>query len=160
MPNYNKVILIGHLTRDPQLKQLQNTAVCEFGLAVNRSWKTEGGEKKEKVMFVDCKAFGQTGDLINKHFGKGGAIMVEGSLDFDQWEAQDGTKRSKHSVLIARWTFVGDSKKEAGDGPKMGSDRDRRVAEAAGARQRREGGVQRPSGQTSFPPPDPDDIPF
>ncbi len=113
MASYNKVIMMGHLTRDPELKYLPSqTAVVEFGIATNYKY----GEKEE-VCFVDCQAFGKQAETIDKYFNKGRAILIEGRLTFDQWEAQDGSKRSKHRVTVDRFTFVDSGKdNEAGNG--------------------------------------------
>jgi len=109
MPNYNKVILVGHLTRDPQLSYTPNqTSVCQFGIAVNHKYGDKG-DKKEEVCFVDCVAFGKTSDNINKYYAKGRAILVEGRLAQDQWTAQDGTKRNKHKIVIERFCFIENS---------------------------------------------------
>jgi single-strand DNA-binding protein len=90
MPNYNRVLLIGNLTRDPQLKFLPSqTAVVEFGLAVNRKWKTPQGEDREDVLFIDCAAFGKGAEVINKYCQKGKPLFVEGRLKFDQWEDKE-----------------------------------------------------------------------
>ena len=115
MPNFNKVILVGHLTRDPEVKYLpSNTAVCNFGLAVNRRWNDRDGNQKEEVAFVDCAAFGATGETIGKYLVKGRPLLVEGRLKFDQWTAQDGSKRSKLSVVVDTFQFV-DSKGGGGE---------------------------------------------
>jgi single-strand DNA-binding protein len=109
MASYNKVILMGHLTRDPQGGQLPSgTPVCEFGLAVNRQWKGKDGSgaAKEEVLFIDCTAFGKVGQAIATHLTKGRAIHVEGHLKLDQWEAQDGGKRSKIRVIVEQFRFV------------------------------------------------------
>src|SRR3954462_4888453 len=109
MASYNKVILMGNLTRDPQMKYLPSqTAVTEFGLACNRNFKTQAGEDKEEVTFVDCTAFGRTGEVINQYFTKGKPIFIEGRLKFDSWEdKQGGGKRSKITVVIENFQFVG-----------------------------------------------------
>ncbi len=107
MPSFNKVILMGNLTRDPQLSYLPSqTAVVDFGLAVNRKWKSKDGQSKEEVCFVDCQAFGRTGENINKYMSKGKPIFVEGRLVFDSWTAQDGTKRNKHKVVVENFQFL------------------------------------------------------
>ena len=109
MASFNKVILMGNLTRDPQLKYLPSqTAVVEFGLACNRKFKTQAGEEKEEVTFVDCTAFGRTGEVINQYFTKGKPIFIEGRLKYDSWEdTQGGGKRSKITVVIENFQFVG-----------------------------------------------------
>jgi single-strand DNA-binding protein len=107
MANYNRVILLGNLTRDPQLKYLpNNTAVCEFGLAVNRRWRDRDGNQRDEVCFVDVSAFGRQGETINQYMSKGRPILIEGRLKFDSWTGQDGTKRSKLSVVAENFRFV------------------------------------------------------
>ena len=110
MSSLNKVFLMGNLTRDPQLKYLptNNTAVAEFGLAVNRRWKGPNGEDREETAFVDCSAFGKTGELINQYFQKGKPIFIEGRLKFDSWDdKQGGGKRSKLTVVVDNFQFIG-----------------------------------------------------
>jgi single-strand DNA-binding protein len=121
MASYNKVILMGNLTRDPQLKYLPSqTAVAEFGIAMNRKFRTATGEDREEVTFVDCAAFGKTGELINQYFQKGKPIFIEGRIKYDSWEdKQGGGKRSKISVVIENFQFVGgrDGGAPGGGGP-------------------------------------------
>ncbi|MFZ0034720.1 MAG: single-stranded DNA-binding protein [Sedimentisphaerales bacterium] len=108
MANFNKVFLIGNLTRDPQLSYTPNqTAVVDFGLAVNRRWKGQDGEAREETCFVDCRAFGRPAENINKYLTKGRPLFVEGRLTFNSWTAQDGTKRSKHRVTVESFQFLG-----------------------------------------------------
>ncbi len=109
MASFNQVILLGNLTRDPQLKYLPSqTAVAEFGVACNRKFKTQSGEDKEEVTFVDCSAFGKTGELINQYFTKGKPIFIQGRLKYDSWEdKQGGGKRSKMSVIVENFQFIG-----------------------------------------------------
>jgi len=115
MASYNKVILMGNLTRDPQLSYLPSqTPVCEIGLAVNRRWRTQDGQQRENVCFVDCRAMGKQAETLNQYMRKGRPLLIEGRLEFDQWEQQDGTKRSKHRVFIERFSFVGSP--QGGDG--------------------------------------------
>jgi len=103
MPNYNKVILAGHMTRDPELTYTQSqTAICKFGLAVSRKYK-----EKEEVCFVDCTAWGKTGETIQQYMAKGRPILIEGRLTHETWEAKDGTKRSRHSVTVENFQFLG-----------------------------------------------------
>jgi len=112
MMNYNKILLMGNLTRDPQLSYLPSqTAVVEFGLAVNRNWRGKDGEDKTSVCFVDCRAFGKQGETINKYLQKGDPIFIEGRLEFDSWTAQDGGKRSKHRVTVVGFQFLGSRNK-------------------------------------------------
>lgn len=112
--SYNKVILMGNLTRDPELKHLTNTAVCNIGIAVNRKFKKADGEKVEETTFVDCKAWGKTGEIIAQYFGKGQAILVEGRLNLEQWQDKDGGNRSKLVVIVESFEFCG-GKGEGGD---------------------------------------------
>ncbi len=111
--NYNKVMLAGNLTREPQLSYLPSqTAVVDFGLAVNRKWKSKNGEDREEACFVDCRAFGRTAENINKYLSKGAPLFVEGRLTFDSWTAQDGRKCSKHRITVESFQFVGTTKAE------------------------------------------------
>src|SRR4051812_26231160 len=109
MASYNKVLLMGNLTRDPALKYLPNqTPVVDFGVACNRRFKTQSGDEREEVTFVDCSAFGRTAEVINQYFTKGKPIFIEGRLKYDQWEdKQGGGKRSKLSVHIDNFQFIG-----------------------------------------------------
>ncbi|MFC1738524.1 single-stranded DNA-binding protein [Planctomycetota bacterium] len=107
MANFNKVLLMGNLTRDPQLSYLPSqTAVVEFGLATNRKWTGQDGTAREETCFVDCRAFGKMAENINKYLNKGRPVFIEGRLTFDTWTAQDGTKRSKHRVTIQNFQFL------------------------------------------------------
>ncbi len=111
MANYNRIMLIGNLTRDPQLSYLPSqTAVVEFGLAVNRKWTGKDGEKKEDTCFVDCQAFAGRAETINKYLSKGSPVFVEGRLKFDSWTAQDGSKKSKLRVVVDNFQFLGGPK--------------------------------------------------
>ncbi len=108
MASYNKVILVGNLTRDPQLSYLPSgTPVCEFGLAVNRRWKGQDGQQKEEVCFVDCRCFQRSAETINQYMTKGRPILVEGHLRLDQWESKEGQKRSKLYVVVDTFQFLG-----------------------------------------------------
>lgn len=108
MANFNKVLLLGNLTRDPQLSYMPSqTPVVDFGLAVNRRWTGQDGTQKEETCFVDCRAFGRTAENINKYCKKGSPLFVEGRLTYDAWTAQDGTKRSKHRVTVQTFQFIG-----------------------------------------------------
>jgi len=108
MANFNKVLLMGNLTRDPQLSYLPSqTPVVDLGIAVNRKWTSKDGESKEETMFIDCRAFSRLAENINKYMKKGRPIFIEGRLVYDTWTAQDGTKRSKHRVQIDNCQFLG-----------------------------------------------------
>jgi len=117
MASYNKVILLGNLTRDPQLSYLPSqTAVVEIGLATNRRFKKQDGSQGEEVCFTDCTMFGSRAEVINKYLHKGDQLFIEGRLKFDSWQGQDGKKRSKLRVLIENFEFVGGGKKQGGGG--------------------------------------------
>ena len=108
MANFNKVMLIGNLTRDPQLSYTPNqTAVVDFGLAVNRRWTGQDGSQRDETCFVDCRMFGKRAEVVNKYCKKGNPLFIEGRLTFDSWEAQDGTKRSKLRVTVENFEFLG-----------------------------------------------------
>jgi len=107
MPSYNKVLLMGNLTRDVQLKSVAGgQAVAEIGIAVNRKFKLKDGTEKEEVTFVDCECWGPRADVIAKYFSKGKPIFIEGRLKLDSWEDKDGQKRSKMRVVIEDFQFV------------------------------------------------------
>ena len=147
MANYNKVILVGNLTRDPQMKYLPSQmAVTEFGLAVNHKYKTKSGEQKEEVLFVDCSIFGSGAEIINKYCQKGKQLLVEGRLKYDTWEdKQGGGKRSKHSVVVDTFQFLGG--RDGAPGGPGGYDAD------AGAGAGQNGGMDRGMDQRRSAPP-------
>jgi len=111
---YNKVILIGNLTRDVELKYTPNgTAIAKFGLATNRTYKdTMTGENKQEVMFIDITVFGRSAEVANQYLKKGRRVLIEGRLVFEQWIDSTGQKRSKHSVVAEKVQFM-DSKSES-----------------------------------------------
>ena len=108
MASFNKVILIGNLTRDIELKYLpKGTAVCNLSLAVNRRWKTESGEEKEDVYFAECKAFGKQAETIAQYVKKGHPLMVEGRLTREEWDdKKTGEKRSTTRIMIETFQFL------------------------------------------------------
>ena len=107
MANLNKVMLIGNLTRDPQLSYLPSqTPVVEFGLAISRRYKKQDGSQGEETCFVDCQMFGKRAEVINQYVKKGNPLFVEGRLKFDSWE-KDGQKRSKLRVFVENFEFLG-----------------------------------------------------
>lgn len=167
MANFNKVILIGNLTRDPQLSYLPSqTAVCEIGLAVNRRWRAQDGQMREEVCFIDCRAFGKQAETLNQYLAKGRQVMIEGHLNYDTWETQDGQKRSKHRVTIDNFQFIdgggqGARGGQGGQGEQRGQapqgDRPRPAAQPQ-PQQSQDAGDNIPS-DDSYPPAG-DDIPF
>ncbi len=118
MASFNKVILMGNLTRDPELRVPASTgnAICKLGLAVNRRYNTRDGQQKEEVTFVDIDAFGRQAEVIAKYCKRGSAILVEGRLKLDTWETQQGDKRSKLSVVLENFQFAGRGDGESGGG--------------------------------------------
>lgn len=108
--SFNKVILLGNLTRDPELRVTPGgLSICKFGLAVNRRYTTKEGEQREEATFVDIDSFGKQAEVIAKYCTKGSSIMVEGRLKLDQWESPQGEKRSKLGVVAENFTFTGGS---------------------------------------------------
>lgn len=109
MASFNKVILVGNLTRDPELRYTpKGTAVAKIGLAVNRTWRTETGETKEETTFVDVDIFGRTAENVSQYMRKGSPILIEGRLRLDSWEdKQTSQKRSKLTVVAETVQFLG-----------------------------------------------------
>ena len=129
MSSFNKVILMGNLTRDPQVKHPpSNTVVAEFGLACNRRFKTASGEDREEVAFVDCTAFGRQAQTIAQYCTRGNPLFVEGRLKYDQWDEKlspgglEGAarKRSKLSVVVENFQFVGSRESGSAQSPPRG----------------------------------------
>ena len=117
MPNLNKVMLMGNLTRDPELRYLpSNMAVVNIGLAINRRWKNQQGESQEDTTFVDCEAFGRTAEVINQYLKKGRPIYIEGRLKLDQWQDRDGNNRSRMKVVVESFEFIDSRGGEGGGG--------------------------------------------
>ena len=97
---YNKVILVGNLTRDIEIRYSQGgMAIAKTAIATSRKF-TSNGQKKEEVCFIDITFFGRSGEIANQYLKKGSKILVEGRLNFEQWVDQNGGKRSKHSVVV------------------------------------------------------------
>lgn len=98
---YNKVILVGNLTRDIEMKYSQgDMAIANTAIATSRKFKAQSGEQKEEVCFTDITFFGRSAEVAQQYLHKGSKILVEGRLVFDQWVDQNGQKRSKHSVAV------------------------------------------------------------
>jgi single-strand DNA-binding protein len=152
MASFNKVILMGNLTRDPELRYTpKGTAIAKVGLAVNRVWTNEAGEKKEDVTFIDVDVFGRTAENVGQYMRKGRPILVEGRLKLDQWDDKaTGAKRSKLGVVAETVQFLG-SAPAAGEGGAPAAPRAPRPAAAsAPASEPVEGDG----------PPESDDVPF
>ena len=108
MATLNKVFLIGNLTRDPELKYIANgTGIAKFGLAVNRTYNTPEGEKKKETCFVDITAWDKLAEVCKEHLTKGRLVLIEGRLQYQSWESDDGTKRNKLEVVAQNVQFLG-----------------------------------------------------
>jgi single-strand DNA-binding protein len=108
MASYNRIVLLGNLTRDPQLSYTpSNTAVCKFGLATNHRFRDKEGNTREDTCFVDCTVFGRAGETFNQYMSKGRPVLIEGRLSWSQWTTPEGDKRSKHEVIVDNFQFVG-----------------------------------------------------
>jgi single-strand DNA-binding protein len=118
---FNKVILIGNLTRDVELRYTPSgTAIAKFGLATNRTYKDSvTGENKQEVMFIDITVFGRSAEIANQYLGKGRRVLIEGRLVLDTWVDSNGQKRSKHSIVAERVQFM-DSKASSEGGYNQG----------------------------------------
>ena len=118
MPNYNKVMLMGNLTRDVELKHTAgNNAVANLGMAVNRRYRVND-EMREETTFVDCEAWGKTAENLSKYLSKGSPVFVEGRLKLDEWQDRDGNKRSKLRVVVENFQFIdGGGKRSGGSSP-------------------------------------------
>src|SRR6266545_4040572 len=125
MASFNKVILMGNLTRDPELRYTpKGTAVAKLGLAVNRVWKTETGETKEDVLFIDVEAFSRQAETIGQYLKKGSPILVEGRLRLDTWDdKQTNQKRSKILVAAENVKFLGSGQSREGGAPETARNR-------------------------------------
>ena len=150
MASFNKVILVGNLTRDPELRYTpKGTAIAKIGLAVNRVWTNDAGEKKEDVTFVDVDVFGRTAENVGQYMRKGRPILIEGRLKLDQWDdKQTGQKKSKLGVVAEIVQFLG-SPSGGGEGG-ASAPRAPRPAPSAPAGEPVEGDA----------PPESDDVPF
>ena len=156
MASFNKVILMGNLTRDPELRYTpKGTAIAKIGLAVNRVWTNEAGEKKEDVTFVDVDVFGRTAENVGQYMRKGRPILIEGRLKLDQWDdKQTGQKKSKLGVVAETVQFLG-SAPGAGGGEGGGAPAAPRPARPAPA-------ASAPAAEPveGDGPPESDDVPF
>jgi len=151
MASFNKVILAGNLTRDPELRYTpKGTAVAKLGVAVNRSWTSETGERREEVTFVDVDAFGKQAEVITQYLRKGRGILVEGRLKLDTWDdKQTGQKKSRLGVVLESFSFLDGGNRAEGAPAPAPSAAPRPARPAAPAQ----------SAESDGPPPD-DDVPF
>ncbi len=133
MANFNRVILIGNLTRDPQLRYTPSqTAVCDFGLAVNRTWSGSDGQKREETTFVDCTAWARQAEVLSKYMKKGRPLFVEGRLTYSTWDDREGKRRSKLTVTVENFQFLGDRRDGDGGGGGGGPRQSTQRQESAG----------------------------
>ena len=118
MANLNKVMLIGNLTRDPELRYTpKGTAVADIGMAINRVWNNDAGQKQEETTFVDVTLWGRQAELAEKYLGKGRGVYIEGRLQLDTWDDKEtGKKRSKLKVVGENLQFLPDGKGGSGSG--------------------------------------------
>jgi single-strand DNA-binding protein len=117
MASLNRVILMGNLTRDPELRYIPSgAAVASFGLAMNRVYTTQDGERKEETCFVDIDAWGKTAENCANYLTKGRLVLIEGSLQYRSWETEDGQKRSKLNVRAFSVQFLGGRREEGEPG--------------------------------------------
>jgi single-strand DNA-binding protein len=155
MASFNKVILAGNLTRDPELRYTpKGSAVAKIGLAVNRTWKTESGENKEEVTFIDIEAWGRQAEVIAQYMRKGRPLLVEGRLKLDTWEDKNThQKQSKLKVVLESFSFIDSKGTDAGPSSPSG-EAPRRPASAPPAKPAEPSEAGEPSG------PEEDDVPF
>src|SRR2546426_1299326 len=156
MASFNRVILAGNLTRDPELRYTpKGLAISKIGLAVNRTWKNEAGETKEEVTFVDVDSFGRQAEVIAQYFKKGRPILIEGRLRLDQWDdKQTGQKRSKLGVVLEGFSFIDSNR---GDSAPPSSDASRNRPAAVPAAVAAPEAAPEPE---AAPPHEEDDVPF
>lgn len=162
MANYNKVILVGNLTRDPQLSYLPSqTPVCEFAMAVNRRWRGQEGEQREETCFIDCRLFGKQAETFNQYMSKGCPVLIEGRLQLDTWEAPSGRKYSKHQICVQSFQFLGVKGEEPSQEPAVEAPAPVQAPPAAEPPPRAPPQAPPPEEPEMFPDTAPgDDIPF
>lgn len=123
MSNFNKVILMGNLTKDPELRYTpQGIPVSELGLAVNREYKLQSGEKRKETLFIDVTVWRKQAELCCQYLRKGSPIFIEGRLTLDSWETQEGQKRTKIRVVADNFQFVGGGRGSSSPVPAEGAE--------------------------------------
>jgi len=121
MANYNKVLLMGRLTRDIELRYTaQNQPVANIGIAVNRRWRSRDGEDREETAFIDCEAWGRTAEVMSQYLSKGRPVFVEGRLKLDQWQDKEGKNQSRLRVVIESFEFIDSRGAGEGSAPASG----------------------------------------
>ncbi|HXM33094.1 MAG TPA: single-stranded DNA-binding protein [Chthoniobacterales bacterium] len=153
MASFNKVILLGNLTRDPEVRYTpKGTAVADLGLAINRTYTAENGEKREEVTFVDVTFWGRTAEVAGEYLKKGRPVFVEGRLQLDSWDdKQSGQKRSKLKVIGENMQMLGS--RPGGGGSTGGGDEE-------GSSAPRSSSKSAPPPKAAPAAPDDDEIPF
>ena len=151
---------MGNLTRDPEIKYTpKGTAIANFGIAINRTYTPEGGEKREEVTFIDLEAFGRTAEVIGEYFKKGRPIFIEGRLTLDQWDDKTtGKKQSKLRVVVESFEFLS-SREGAGGGEGGGSAPSGEARSSAPPQRRAPSATPRPPADPDLDV-QPDDVPF
>ena len=130
MANFNKVILLGNLTRDVELRHTQSgQALAKFGMAINRKW-SQNGEQKESTCFVDLTAWGRQAEVLQQYVKKGSQLFVEGRLEYSTWESPEGGKRYKLEVVVENFQFI-DSKGGGGGGERAAGNRGNQAGQQA-----------------------------
>ncbi len=137
--SFSIVTMHGNITRDIETRNVGTATVAGFSVAVNRKWKDKDGETREEVSYIDCEAWGKTGEVIAQYMSKGSPIIVVGRLKQDSWESKDGEKRTKLKVVVEQFDFVG------------GKDRDEKTAPTKS---------RAPASRGNHSPVRDDDIPF
>jgi len=158
MASFNKVIIAGNLTRDPEMRYTpKGTAVARFTLATNRKWKTETGEMKEEVTFVEIDAFGRQAEVIGQYMKKGRPFLVEGRLKLDEWEDKNThQKMSKLRVVLEGFSFIDSNRGESA----MAGDAQRTRTGAAPAAPAAAASAGEPTVPEAPAAPEEDDVPF
>jgi single-strand DNA-binding protein len=156
MASFNQVILLGNLTRDIELRHTpSNQTVANIGLAVNRTFQTKDGERREETTFVDCESWGRQAEVMAQYLSKGRPVLIQGRLKLDSWQDKDGGNRSKLKVVVENFQFVGG--REGGGGGGGGGSYASAGAPAGG---QQSGGGQASGGGGGHQPVDADDIRF
>ena len=157
MASFNQVILLGNLTRDIELRHTpSNQTVANIGLAVNRTFQTKDGERREETTFVDCESWGRQAEVMAQYLSKGRPVLIQGRLKLDSWQDKDGGNRSKLKVVVENFQFVG-GREGGGNGGGGGGSYASAGAPSGG---QRSGGGGQASGGGGHQPVDADDIPF
>ncbi len=158
---FNKVIIVGNLTRDIELKYAPSgTAIGSTGIASTRKFKGGDGQMKEEVLFVDITAFGRTAEVMNQYLRKGSKLLVEGRLKLDSWTDQNGGKRSKHSVTIENMTMLDSKGDNPGGGGGNYNQAPNNVPQQQAAPQQQQQSYQAPSNDIPAIDINDDEIPF